>query len=131
LRGFYRTSTKNQNIGGHTLKRGDRIFVDIGDANQDEKVFTRPATFDHTRSSSSVVYGDGAIKYLGKPLVLRIVSEVLRAVYAYNNIRRAPGNSGKLKRFTNSVHRQYRYAYLDSENNISPWPGSLFVQYDA
>ena len=131
FQGFYRVSTKDQKIGSHTLKKGDRIFVDMGTANQTEKVFAKAATFDHTRSFSSAIDGDGAIKYLGQPLTVRIVSEVLRAVYAYNNIRRAPGKSGKLKRFTEGTNAQYRHAYLDSNDLISPWPNSLTVQFDA
>ena len=131
FRGFYRVSTKDQNIGSHTLKKGDRVFVDMGAANQTKNVFTRAATFDHTRSFSSVIDGDGAIKYLGQPLTVRIVSEVLRAVYAHNNIRRAPGKSGKLKRFPESMNPQYCHAYLDSKYNITPWPGSSTFLYDA
>jgi len=103
----------------------------MGTANQTDKVFTRAATFDHTRSFSSAIDGDGAIKYLGQPLTIRVVSEVLRAVYAYNNIRRAPGISGKLKRFTEGTNVQYRHAYLDSRYLVSPWPSSLTVQFDA
>jgi len=72
-----------------------------------------------------------AIKYLGRPLTVRIVSEVLRAVYAHNNIRRAPGKSGKLKRFPESMNPQYCHAYLDSKYSITPWPGSSTFLYDA
>lgn len=103
----------------------------MGVANQNEKVFARAATFDSTRPLSSAIFGDGTVKYLGETLTVRIVSEVLRAVYAYNNIRRAPGKSGKLKRFTEGTHAQYCYAYLDSKYLISPWPSSLTVQFDA
>ncbi|KAL9713581.1 hypothetical protein Ac2012v2_003192 [Leucoagaricus gongylophorus] len=131
FRGFYRVSTKDQNFGGHAIKKGDRVFVNMGVANQNEKVFARAATFDSTRPLSSAIFGDGTVKYLGETLTVRIVSEVLRAVYAYNNIRRAPGKSGKLKRFTEGTHAQYRYAYLDSKYLISPWPSSLTVQFDA
>ena len=131
FQGFYRVSTKDQHIGSHALEKGDRIFVDMGTANQTDKVFTRPATFDHTRSFSSAIDGDGAIKYLSQPLTVRIISEVLRAVYAYKNIRRAPGKSGKLKRFTEGTNAQYRHAYLNNKYLVSPWPNSLTVQFDA
>jgi hypothetical protein len=33
MQGFYRVSTKDQNVGGVALKKGDRVFADVGAAN--------------------------------------------------------------------------------------------------
>lgn len=131
FQGFFRTSTKDQTFSGRSLKKGDRVFANIGAANQNEKVFAQATSLDPARSSSSAVFGDGSLKYLGETLTIKITAEVLRAIYAYKNVRRAPGTSGKLKRFTERSHPQYHYAYLDRDYFISPWPTSLTIQYDA
>ncbi|KXN87397.1 Psi-producing oxygenase A [Leucoagaricus sp. SymC.cos] len=131
FQGFFRISAKDQTLGGHVLKKGDRIFANIGAANQNEKVFAQASLLNPARPSSEAIFGDGTLRYLGETLTIKITSEVLRAIYAYNNVRRAPGKSGKLKRFTERSHSQYHYAYLDRNQFISPWPTSLTIQYDA
>ena len=98
FQGYYRVSTKDKSIGNHPLKKGSRMFVDMRAANWSD-VFTKPATFDPTRLFSPVIDGDGAIEYLGIPLTMELISQVFRAVYVYNNIRHAAGQSGKLTGF--------------------------------
>ncbi|EKM81762.1 hypothetical protein AGABI1DRAFT_90139 [Agaricus bisporus var. burnettii JB137-S8] len=131
FQGYYRVATKDQTIGKNELKKGDRVFADIGSANLNEKMFSEPSKVDPSRSTSACIFGDGPLRFLGETLTVKITSQVLRAIYAYNNVRRAPGASGKLKRFTEGSHPQYHFAYLDRDFKISPWPTSLTIQYDA
>ncbi|KAF9454341.1 linoleate diol synthase [Macrolepiota fuliginosa MF-IS2] len=131
FQGFFRISAKDQTLAGQGLKKGDRVFANVGAANQSDKIFPQASSINTTRSTSDCLFGDGALKYLGETLTIKITGEVLRAIYAYNNVRRAPGQSGKLKRFTERSHPQYHFAYLDRNQSISPWPTSLTIQYDA
>jgi hypothetical protein len=131
FQGFYRVSTKDQTLDGVKLKKGDRVFANIGAANQSDKVFSQSSSIDASRPTSASLYGDGALKYLGETLTIKITAEVLRAIYAYKNVRRGPGQSGKLKRFTEHTNPQYHFAYLNHEQLISPWPTSLTIEYDG
>ena len=80
------------------------------------------------------------------PLDLQIMTEVLRAVYRFTNVRRAPGQSGELPRYAPDAltcsmntyllflrfkvdsHPDLRYAYLDQNQSISAWPIGLTVE---
>jgi hypothetical protein len=66
--------------------------------------------------------------YLGETLTIKIVSEVLRAVFSFKNIRRAPGQSGVLKRFLNPDRLELRYAYLNQSQFLTELPTSLTVK---
>lgn len=74
----------------------------------------------------------------------QIMTEVLRAVYALPNVRRAPNKSGELKRcvayllnvvwanygtrFKEESRLELRFAYIDQNQAISAWPISLTIQ---
>ena len=75
------------------------------------------------------------------------MSEVLRAVFDLNNVSRAPGQSGVLKRFavflllaslalTLVLYRfkvdtrpECRYGYLNHSQIAYEWPTSMAIQY--
>jgi hypothetical protein len=58
------------------------------------------------------------------------MADVVRAVFSHNNVRRGPGQSGRLTCFATDAHSMFSHAYLDGKQNISPWPTSLVIQYD-
>lgn len=61
-------------------------------------------------------------------MTIRIVSEVLRGVFGLKNVRRAPGQSGALKRFEIPDRLELRYAYLNKAQLLSELPTSLTVK---
>ncbi|KAF8216513.1 hypothetical protein K438DRAFT_1515407, partial [Mycena galopus ATCC 62051] len=69
---------------------------------------------------------DGCFKCLGEPFSVKAMSEVLRAIFGYKIIGRAPGQSRTLKRFIHG--RDLRFAYLDQEKFACLWPTSMAVQ---
>ncbi|TFK39791.1 linoleate diol synthase [Crucibulum laeve] len=131
FRGVYRVVNTDQTISGQSLKKDDRLFLDISTANQNEKLFTSPQVVNTSRSSKDLLVGDGAFKYLGEALTVKIMSEVLRAVFSYENLRRAPGQSGILKRFVDHTRPELNFAYLNHGQYTAEWPTSLTVQYDT
>lgn len=131
FRGVYRVSTKDQTLGGQILKQGDRVFADTCAANLSDKVFAQPSVVNTSRPTSDYLFGDGALRFLGETLTIKITAEVLRAIYAYNNIRRGAGQSGVLKRFVDHDHPQYQFSYLDQKQLPSAWPTLFTIQYDA
>jgi len=131
FQGVYRVATKDQEIRGFAIKKDDRVFLDIAGANVDESVFAVAKTVNPSRGTKGCLAGDGLFTHIGEKLTIKIMTEVLRAVFSLENVRRAPGRSGKLKRFKEHSRPELRYAYLDQHQLISAWPTSLTIQYGA
>ncbi|KAF8966303.1 linoleate diol synthase [Flammula alnicola] len=130
FRGVFRVSHKDQTIDGQNFKRDDLVFLDVASANLDETVFSNPSTFDLSRPTKDRLFADGAFVYLGEGLTIKVISQVLRAVFEFNNVRRAPAQSGVLKRFENPNRPELAYAYLNNAQLLSELPTSLTIQYD-
>jgi len=125
FQGVYRVATKDAVIGGLPVKKGERVFVNIANANLND-------TFSANSQSATTDYlnGDVTRKCLGESLTVKVVGEVVRAVYGFNNVRRGPGQSGTLTRFQDDSQPSLRYSYLDANQFAAPWPTSLVVKYD-
>ncbi|KAJ7504371.1 linoleate diol synthase [Mycena galericulata] len=129
FQGVYRIASEEVTIANGTINKGDRVFLDLGAASLNGDVYSEPTTVDPTRKpKDGYLYGDGSFKYLGEAFSIKIMAEVLRAVYGYKNIARAPGQSGVLKRFHDESRTDLRFAYLNADKFISPWPTSMAVQ---
>ncbi|PPQ98253.1 hypothetical protein CVT26_003424 [Gymnopilus dilepis] len=130
FQGVFRVSTKDQTVDGKEYKKGDKVFLDTAAANCDAKVFPDPATFNASRSQKDCVRPDGLFSYLGEGLTVKIISEVLRAVFEFNNVRRAPNQSGVLPRFKVHNRPELCYAYFNSSQVITEFPTSMSIQFD-
>ncbi|KAJ6515136.1 linoleate diol synthase [Mycena vitilis] len=127
FRGVYRIASETLTVANVTFNKDDRIFLDVATAN--DGVFPDPSVVDPTRHpKAGYLRADGSFRYLGEPFSLKVMSEVLRVVFGYKNITRAPGQSGTLKRFKDETRPDLRFAYLDEEKYASPWPTSMAVQ---
>lgn len=58
---FTRTATADTEIGGHAVKRGDKIYLSYAAANRDPAVFEDPHRFDITRANAKrhLAFGAG------------------------------------------------------------------------
>ncbi|KAF8906299.1 linoleate diol synthase [Gymnopilus junonius] len=130
FRGVFRVSTKDQTLNGQDFKKGDKVFIGTALANLDDKVFPDPATFNASRSPKDHVRAEGVFNYLGEGLTIKILSQVLRAVFEFSNIRRAPNQSGALPRFKVHNRPELFYGYLNSAQIISEFPTSMSIQFD-
>ncbi len=79
---FQRTALNDVEIGGVTVKKGQRVALFYGSANFDEEVFTDPFTFDITRSPNPQVGfgGHGAHYCVGANLArqeIRVIFDAL------------------------------------------------------
>ncbi|KAF7356580.1 Heme peroxidase [Mycena venus] len=109
-----------------------RLFLDIGTANLNSGIFENPAVVDPSRHPKlGYLHPDGCFKYLGEAFSVKVMTEVLRVVFGYKNVVRAPGQSGCLKRFKDETRQDLRFAYLDEKKFATPWPTTMAVQYDA
>lgn len=69
VQALVRFATKDVQVGGKTIKSGQRVVPWLGSANRDEAVFENPEEFDATRSANPhVAFGAGIHLCLGAPL---------------------------------------------------------------
>ncbi|KAJ2936955.1 hypothetical protein H1R20_g146, partial [Candolleomyces eurysporus] len=118
--GVYRVSSSDQSVSGYSFKKGDRVFLDIFKANQKKGP-------DVAHPAKDLLRAEGAFDYLGEPLTVEILAQVLRAVFEKDGLVRAPGHSGVLQKFKDDSRPECHYAYLNHGHSICEWPTSLSV----
>jgi linoleate 10R-lipoxygenase len=140
-------SLSNQTVGNLTFSKGQRVFVDLARASLDvspsyfsacrstlthllkPNVFPDPHTVNVNREARNrYLTGDGVTCSLGVELTTKIVVSVLRAVFGCNDMRRAPGRVGHLRRFKVTEENTLMYEYLDGDNLPTAWPGTMLLQ---
>lgn len=131
FRGVYRTCKENKQVLDFSAQANDRIFLDVYRANTNGNKFPDPHVVDPSRDSKTLFYPDGLHKTLGEPLTVKIMSEVLRAIFSLKNVRRAAGNSGQLQRFKDADHARLLYVYIGTGDVPTAWPTSWMIEYDV
>ncbi|MDB3856158.1 cytochrome P450 [Halieaceae bacterium] len=76
-----RVCSKDTELGGVSLKAGERVLFGIICANSDSRVFPDPHTFDHTRTTKSLAFGNGQHFCVGSNLARLELREALRLVF--------------------------------------------------
>jgi linoleate 10R-lipoxygenase len=123
---------KTHTVGSLAVEQGEHLFLDVASAGMNEEAFPKPTTFDATRTPRErYLRAETAFKVVGADIPPKLIVQVLRSILSLDNIRRGPGQSGKLQRFRDSSLKDLRYVYLDAQQFRSPWPTSLVVLYDA
>ncbi|KZT10132.1 linoleate diol synthase [Laetiporus sulphureus 93-53] len=131
FRGVYRQAVRTVTLGKQAVPANTTILLDIADASLDAHVFVDPTSVNPTRSPTErYLVGDGSARCLGTELSTKIIGEVVRAVFEAKHIRRAPGQSGMLKRFKTDLAKTSTYLYLSSKQELVPWASSMAVQFD-
>ncbi|MEY4476879.1 MAG: hypothetical protein RJA31_383 [Actinomycetota bacterium] len=79
---FERTATADTEIGGVTIREGQKIAALLGSANRDEDVFDNPTDMDLTRERNPHIgFGAGIHFCIGAPLARLEMNVVLPAVF--------------------------------------------------
>jgi 4-methoxybenzoate monooxygenase (O-demethylating) len=79
---FFRTTTREVEIGGHTIGEGEKVLMFLGAANRDPRRWENADSYDITRRTSGHVgYGSGIHMCVGQ-LVARLEGEVMMAALA-------------------------------------------------
>jgi cytochrome P450 len=100
---FFRTTTREVEIGGHTIGEGEKVLMFLGAANRDPRRWQNPDSYDITRRTSGHVgYGSGIHMCVGQ-LVARLEGEVMMAALARKV--RSIEISGPVKRLYNNTLR--------------------------
>ncbi|CCL98613.1 uncharacterized protein FIBRA_00615 [Fibroporia radiculosa] len=132
FRGTYRQTIRTAVLGTQSLKTGETVFANIANADLDAHVFVDPTEVDPTRTPvQRYLVGDGSARCLGEDLSSRVIGQVVRAVFGQKNIRRAPGQSGVLKRYKTDVYKTSAFSYLSpTTQHLVPWATSMVVQFE-
>ncbi|KAK1217118.1 hypothetical protein PQX77_020235 [Marasmius sp. AFHP31] len=113
------------------VKKGDRLYASFANAHMNPTDFPDPTKVDPTRPESSYCYnGTGFHKCPGTTYSEQTITEILKVVFSLKNVRRAPGNDGKLLGFKKIVNETPIPVYLTPYGTTSPWPGSIVLMYD-
>ena len=79
---FFRTTTREVEIGGHRVGEGEKVLMFLGAANRDPRRWENPDSYDVTRRTSGHVgYGSGIHMCVGQ-LVARLEGETMMAALA-------------------------------------------------
>ncbi|MEU7341536.1 MULTISPECIES: cytochrome P450 [unclassified Streptomyces] len=79
---FQRTATQDTELGGRTIRKGDRVGLFYSSANHDPEVFGNPDDFDITRDPNPHLgFGGGGPHYcLGKSLAVLEIDLIFQAI---------------------------------------------------
>ncbi|MHC5700818.1 cytochrome P450 [Streptomyces tirandamycinicus] len=79
---FQRTATRDTELGGRKIRKGDRVGLFYSSANRDPEVFENPEVFDITRDPNPHLgFGGGGPHFcLGKSLALREIDLIFGAI---------------------------------------------------
>lgn len=55
------------------------------------------------------------------------ITEIIRTVFSLKNLRRAPGEAGHLKGFSEIIHETETDFYIQRNGTVNSWPGSLYI----
>ena len=79
---FFRTTTREVELGGHLIGEGEKVLMFLGAANRDPRRWENPDSYDITRRTSGHVgYGSGIHMCVGQ-LVARLEGEVMMSAIA-------------------------------------------------
>ncbi|KAF8880494.1 heme peroxidase [Infundibulicybe gibba] len=105
LPGVYRTAMKADEIGPVHVGAGDLIFASIGKANTDPSVFGPNSTtfqLERPEDRAAIVLGVGENGMLSDKFFESVVPPILGAILGLKNLKRGPGESGKLDKYVST-----------------------------
>ncbi|KAF5370929.1 hypothetical protein D9615_009815 [Tricholomella constricta] len=110
------------------IKAGDRIWGSFRNAHLNPLDFPDPTVVNPTRPLTSYnLNGAGFHNCPGTTYAQQTIVEIVKAVFRLKNVRRAPGDAGKLHGFVEIIHDTETDFYVQRNGTVSPWPGSLHI----
>ena len=140
--GSYRQSTVSTTIDDNgrpvNVKPGDKVFTSFVSANREAEFFPEPNTVKTDRPLENYIhYGLGPHACLGAEASKVALTAMLRVVGRLDNLRRAPGAQGQLKKiprpggldvYMRADHGSY-WPFPTSELTVSAHMRSFYADY--
>jgi linoleate 8R-lipoxygenase/9,12-octadecadienoate 8-hydroperoxide 8R-isomerase len=132
--GLYRDVAKSATIDDNgtkvSLEPGHRIMVDLVTASMDPKVFPNPDRVVLDRDLDLYIhYGIGPHQCLGYDMSKVGLTAMLKTIGRLDNLRRAPGPQGELKRI--ALPGGFSMYMMADQSSYFPFPTSMKVQWDG
>ncbi|EFE44257.1 hypothetical protein TRV_00943 [Trichophyton verrucosum HKI 0517] len=138
--GSYRESTAALDIDDDgrnvSVKPGDKVFVSFVGAARDPNIFPSPHEVRLDRPLDSYIhYGEGPHACLGKDANMIALTSMLRVVGGLDNLRRAPGPQGELKKiprpggFYIYMREDQSGYFVFPMSKLPNCPGSMIVSH--
>ncbi|KAH9481020.1 Psi-producing oxygenase A [Psilocybe cubensis] len=113
------------------LSRGDRVRASLLNAQLNDNDVPNPIEVDPRRPSvlSNALNNKifrGTYEYVQLSMV-----ETLKVVFSLKNVRRAAGDAGRLRKFTETAYETQTDVYIQRNGTTDYLPGSLNLVYDA
>ncbi|GLB40814.1 putative heme peroxidase [Lyophyllum shimeji] len=113
------------------IKAGDRIRGNFKTAHVNPDDFPDPTAVNPRRPLSSYnLNGAGFHNCPGTAYSYQTITEIVKIVFSLKNLRRAPGDAGKLQRFTETIYETETDFFVQRNGTVSLWPGSMNLVYD-
>ncbi|KAG5636744.1 hypothetical protein H0H81_007002 [Sphagnurus paluster] len=114
------------------VKAGDRIRASFRNAHLNPLEFPDPTAVNPNRPAAAWanLNGMGFHNCPGTTYSQQTIAEIVKAVFSLKNVRRAPGDAGKLQGFSEIIHETETDTFVQRNGTTSPWPGSLIIAYD-
>ncbi|EEP80274.1 hypothetical protein UREG_05116 [Uncinocarpus reesii 1704] len=131
---LFRDVATNVTVQDHdkeqSLQTGQRILCNLVSACKDPEAFPEPDKVDLTRDLDSYIHlGLGPHECLGAGMTKVALTTMLKVVGKLENLRRAPGPQGQLKKIPGPGGIT---AYMsEDESRLSPFPTTMKVLWDA
>jgi len=92
----------------------------------------RAAIFNRTPLENAGILGVGRYGLLSERFFDDTITPVLGIIFSLKDLKRGPGKSGHLNQFMEKSHHGFQQKlYINAHGQVSPWPASLVVQYEA
>jgi linoleate 10R-lipoxygenase len=102
-------------------------LADVSNSCQPSEFPDPTAVNAHRPVSSYNLNGVGFHLCPGATYAVQTIAEIVKVVFKLKNIRRAPGDAGKLARFTEIVRETETDLFVQRDGSVSPWPGSMYI----
>ncbi|KAI9860958.1 MAG: hypothetical protein M1813_005637 [Trichoglossum hirsutum] len=132
--GLYRDAAEslviNDNGRDVPVKAGDRVFVSFVGASKDPKVYPNPDKLLLDRPIESYIhYGVGPHVCLGGDISKVALTAMLKTIGRLDNLRRAPGEQGRLKKIPRSGG--FNLFMREDHGGYSPFPTTMKINFDG
>ncbi|KAH7928581.1 heme peroxidase [Leucogyrophana mollusca] len=128
--GLWRVSKVEADIPGtnYKVQPGDHIWGGFKKAHLNPDDFPNPLKVDPTRDPSKYqLNGGGFHLCIGVSFAVQVITDTLKIIYSLKNVKRAPGDRGRLAGTTKIFNQVETNVYVKPDGSLTDWPVSMLL----